>query len=394
MPEQAVDPLIIDSDSALRALCQRMSTRPWLAVDTEFMRERTYYPQLCVVQLADEEEIACIDALAVENMQPLGELLLNTATTKVFHAAHQDLEVIHGLFGTVPAPVFDTQIAATLAGLTPQIGYARLVSELLGVELDKQHTRSDWARRPLPEAAWHYAADDVRWLREVYLQLREQLENSGRLQWLEADFTALSDPRRYQTDPDEAWRRIRQTDRLRPEAFTILCELAAWREREAMQHNRPRQWILRDEMLVDIARRRPASAEELKQIRGVADAQGRGKTDRDELLQTVARAARLPTRKPPRRNDQKLTAHQQPVVDLLMAVMRECARDAGIASSMIGGRREVEKLVGGERALALLEGWRGRIAGQTMLAVLEGRTMARVEGDSLLLETPAGTAGV
>ena len=380
-----MQPLIIDSGTQLRALCQRMAARPWLAVDTEFMRERTYYPQLCVVQIADNEEVACIDVLAIDDLQPLGELLLSPQSTKVFHAAHQDLEVIHGLFGEVPAPVFDTQIAASLAGFTPQIGYARLVAELLDVELDKQHTRSDWSRRPLPEAAWQYAADDVRWLREVYLRLHQQLQDNGRLQWLESDFAALSDSTRYQPDPDQAWRRLRQLDRLRPAAFTIACELAAWREREAMRRNRPRQWLLRDEMIVDVARRRPDSTEELRHIRGLSEALGRGGTDARELLDVIARASELTPRQPPPRRGRQLTPQQEPVVDLLMAVLRECAHRAEVAASMIAGRRDVEKLVAGEREIALLQGWRGRIAGETMLAVLEGRIEARVTDDTLTL---------
>ncbi len=380
-----MQPLIVDSGEQLRELCQRMAGRPWLAVDTEFMRERTYYPQLCMVQLADDEEVACIDTLAIDDLQPLGELLLNPDSTKVFHAAHQDMEVLHGLFGKPPAPVFDTQIAASLAGFTPQIGYARLVSELLGVELDKQHTRSDWSRRPLPEAAWQYAADDVRWLREVYQRLHEQLEANGRLQWLESDFNALSDSSRYCTDPDEAWRRLRQLDRLQPVAFTVVCELAAWREREAMQRDRPRQWLLRDEMIVDIARRQPASVEDLHHIRGVRESLGRGRTDAGEVLDVVARAGELPPRQPPPRRARELAPQQEPVVDLLMAVLRECARRGDVAASMIAGRREVEKLVCGERKMPLLEGWRGHIAGQTMLAVLEGRVSARVAGDSVEL---------
>ncbi|HKJ09429.1 MAG TPA: ribonuclease D, partial [Gammaproteobacteria bacterium] len=207
--------LQVDTPEALAELCRRLDGCDWLALDTEFHREKTYYPQFCLLQLATPELVAWVDPLTVPDLGPLLELLNGEQIVKVFHAARQDLEIFYHLTGRVPAPVFDTQVAAPLLGHPDQAGYGALVSAVLGVNLSKGHARADWTRRPLPAKQLEYALDDVRYLARLYPQLRDELQQRGRLQWLAEDFAALVDPAQYENPPASAWRRIRGTDRLR-----------------------------------------------------------------------------------------------------------------------------------------------------------------------------------
>lgn len=363
----------VDSPEALREVCDRLRAGPWLALDTEFIRERSYYAQLCLVQVANPELIACIDPLTLQDLGPLRELLLDPQVLKVLHAAGQDLEIFDHLWGAVPAPVFDTQLAASVLGLGEQVGYGRLVQAVLGVELDKSHARTDWSRRPLEPEQLRYAADDVRYLVEVYPRLRAELEGKGRLAWLEDDLAALTDPARYRPAPEEAWRRIRGSQHLRPRQLGALKLLAAWRERRAERLDKPRRWVLQDEVLLELARRSPADETALAKIRGLDE--GAQRRLGEELLQVLARARALPESEwpqPPVRRD--LGPEQDALVDALMALLRHCAQAQAISPAAIATRKDLERLVQGERELELLQGWRGRLAGRAMLDFLEGRT--------------------
>ena len=240
-----------------------------LAIDTEFLSGKTYYAKLCLVQLAAGGKAALVDPLELKDLSPLIDLMLDERVVKVMHAASQDMALLMRLCGRPPVPVFDTQLAATLAGYPSQIGYARLVADMTGVALEKSESFTDWSRRPLTPKQVEYALDDVLYLEPMYHKLLAKLQSSGRLGWLADDFRALSDPETYETPPERMFRSIKHASRLNGRQLAILREVAAWREREARRRNLPRQWVLKDEVLIELARRKPASVEALSEIRDV-----------------------------------------------------------------------------------------------------------------------------
>jgi ribonuclease D len=378
---------LIDDAQALRDLCSRLRGSTWLALDTEFIRERSFYAQLCLIQVANESVLSCVDPLAIEDLSPLLDLLHDPAITKVFHAASQDLEIFYQLRGEVPSPIFDTQIGAALLGLGEQISYGRLVQALLDIELDKSHTRTDWARRPLDPEQLRYAEDDVRYLRDLYRVERERLASKGRLDWLEPDFAALADPARYALDPEQSWRRVRGAQSLRPRQLVLLQGLAAWRERRAAELDKPRKWILQDDVLLDLARRAPQTRQQLAKIRGLDEAAIR--RSGDQLLDALKAAAETPSEQwpklPPRR---ELSTGQEALADGLMAMLKLCAHEQGISPTAIATRRDIEGLACGETDLDLLHGWRGRLVGEPLQAFLRGETALTVT-DGALLARPA-----
>ena len=262
------DLIYIDNDAALTRACAQLQDCSWLAVDTEFERSKTYYPQLCLLQIAGREVTAVIDCLAITDFDPVLALLYDPAIVKVLHAARQDLEIFFHLTGELPAPLFDTQLAAQLLGYENQIGYACLVWKLLGLELDKSQTRTNWKLRPLSRSQLDYAADDVIYLGEVYQLLLEKLD-TAQLSLLEDEFKALARPELYLPAPENMWLKIRNAGRLESDIQAVLKQLAAWRERTARKENRPRGWILQDYALVKIAQTRPDSQRALSRISGV-----------------------------------------------------------------------------------------------------------------------------
>ena len=256
-------PALITGTEALNAFCERMGDEKFVTVDTEFMRERTYWPELCLVQLAGENEVAVIDAHADGiDLSSLGRLFANEAVTKVFHAARQDIEIFVLLFGDVPRPMFDTQVAAMVAGFGDQVGYDALVSNLTGGTIDKAHRFSDWSARPLSAAQIAYAAADVTYLRHVYVRLSRRLEQEDRLSWVAEEMAILNNPETYRVDPETAWERLRPRTTNRRLLY-VLKEVAAWREKEAQRVNIPRQRLIKDEALLEIAATAPVSAETL-----------------------------------------------------------------------------------------------------------------------------------
>ena len=263
------DLIFIDNDTALAQICAQLRERPWLAVDTEFERTNTYYPQLCLVQLAGEGITAVIDPLVVTDLEPLYTVLYDPAITKVFHAARQDLEIFFHIKGELPVPLFDTQLAASLLGYDNQIGYANLIQDLLGVELDKSQTRTNWKRRPLSRTQLEYAADDVIYLGQAYQVMLAKLNASGQLSLLDGDFNALARPEVYKPAPENMWLKIRNATKLKGNIQAVLQQLAAWREITARKENRPRNWILQDYTLVEMAQALPASQRALSRISGV-----------------------------------------------------------------------------------------------------------------------------
>ena len=386
-------PWIIESSETLRTICDRLSGVEWLALDTEFLRDKTYYPRLCLIQVADADETWCIDPLAIDDLEPFFSLLDSPAITKVMHACRQDMEIFYHRLGRLPRPIFDTQVAAPLLGHPMQAGYARLVESILGVHLDKGQTRSDWCRRPLTPQQIAYAGDDVHYLGRIYRILRDELERLGRLDWLADDFAALCEPDLYENPDEEAWRRIRAARRLRPEQLTILKALAAWREGEAKRRDIPRNWLLKDDCLIDICQQKPADLEALASIRGIGEATL--KRHGRHLLELVDRATKdargrddADSRPPPR---ERLTTRQEALVDTLMAIVQLRAAENALNPQVVTGRKELSRLVRGETDGELMRGWRRALVGEELAAFLDGRRALRVEhGD---LRTAPGKAG-
>ena len=372
----------IDDQSGLNNLCAVLSQAPWFTIDTEFLREKTYYPKLCLVQVATPDHVACIDPLALDDMTPLLDVIFDSGITKVMHAARQDMEIFYHLRGTVPAPVFDTQIAALLLGLPDQVGYGGLVQELLGVKLHKLHSRTDWSQRPLDEAQLHYAADDVIYLAQAYQLMLDNLGESGRLDWLADDFQALSDPALYAAHPENAWLRVKGANKLSGAALATLQALAAWREDRAQTLDRPRGWVLRDDVLLDIARHRPDSPASLGKIRGLNEHTVR--KHGDELLALVAQAAgTTPAPFPRRKLRQRLTPAQDAAVDVMQAVVRLVGEENRINPAVLANRNQLEQLLLGNTDVPVLQGWRRQLAGERLQGFLNGQLNVRMSGGEL-----------
>ena len=362
-------PLLTTPDQ-LASACDHWRKAPWLALDTEFLREDTYYPRLCLIQVGDGADNICIDAVALpgEALRPLLDLLNQGGAAKVFHAASQDLEIFAQLEGRTPLPLFDTQIAAALLGYGDQLGYAALVEKLLGVKLDKSLTRADWSRRPLSVAELAYAADDVRYLGEIYPRLREELDSRGRLPWLEEDCLRLGDPARYRNPPEQAWRRLKGLARLAPPAQQAAAGLAAWREQVAQERNRPRKWILDDDAVYRLAERRPGSRAQLEELRLLPP-----KTlerHAEALLQVVA--DRTSATGLPSTEELPLDDAQKGRLKRLLERLRALGEALAIPPSMLAPRGDVETVLrqGADADVPLLRGWRRGAAGEELLGML------------------------
>jgi len=333
----------VDTDDALVLLCESLATRPYLIIDTEFLRERTYRPELCLVQIKHEETLACIDTLAVKNLQPLFNLLHNRAIEKVFHAASQDLEIFYLLSKDVPGPLFDTQVAAPLLGYHEQIGYANLVQERLGIELAKSQTRADWTRRPLSESQIAYALDDVIYLETLYLNVKAELEKTARLSWLDDDFAAAENPEKYEQPANLRWRKIRNIQRYKGATLAIIQALAAWREIKAREINQPRNWIMKDDVLCTLAQQKPDTPQELAHIRGL-DKKARDRFG-NELLAGISSAKNTsPEPLPPYVKKTKLTPQKLATLQLLNAWVHQRAGDLAIAASILAPQKVLEKI--------------------------------------------------
>ncbi|MCW8906317.1 MAG: ribonuclease D [Sedimenticola sp.] len=381
----------VKTEAGLSDLCDTLRGSAWLALDTEFVREKTYYPQFCLLQISNGEVAATVDPLQIERLDPLLEILFDEGIVKVFHAGRQDLEIFYNLWGRLPTPLFDTQLAASLLGLGDQVGYGNLVEKLLDHRLEKGHSRTDWSRRPLDEAQLRYALDDVIYLGDIYLELEQRLRAEGRETWLQDDFEQLGNPETYLNPPQEAWKRVKGRQQLKGVQLAILRELAGWREQEAQQANRPKRWILKDEVLTDLARRQPKSSDQLGKIRGLEA--GTIKRHGERLLAMIARARELPKSEWPldKRRPPRLDNNQEALADLLYCSLRLLAEGHNITPAAIAGRREIESLVAGERDLELLQGWRRKVVGSSLLQVLDGALWPQmVSGRLQLVERQAG----
>ena len=359
-------PHVLTTAPALVELSARLAASARLGLDTEFLRERTYRAQLCLVQFATPDEAACVDPLALADLTPLAAVLAAPAVLKVMHASRQDLEVLLPAMGRT-RPVFDTQIAAALTGLPAQVGYAEAVRRLLGQELAKSHTRTDWSRRPLSPEQIEYALDDVRYLLPLADALRAELERLGRLAWLEEEMAALDDTRALVVDPDNAWLRLKGLRDLDPGRERVARSLAAWRERTAAEHNRPRGWILDDAVLRDVVLQVPRSLTALAQIEAMPP--GLVKRRGEELLGLV-HAAQVPEPAPPLPGRARPDPVKAALVKKLGQLSQTVAQELQLVPEVLATRRDLEQLADGQRDGAVLRGWRRAILGERLLAAL------------------------
>jgi ribonuclease D len=337
---------------------------PILGIDTEFIREKTFFAHLCLLQIATADKIYCVDPLAGNPMQSFWEQSFET--TWVVHSARQDIEVIYQTAGAMPAGLFDTQIAAALLGMQPQMGYAGLVKEFFGVDIPKSHTRADWSQRPLPDALLHYAVEDVEYLLPAYELLRERLEKAGRREWAEQDSRLLLDESLYEVDQTQAVQRLKGARNLQGRRRSAAERLAVWREAEAARRNRPRQWILRDSALLQVAIELPETTAALQRIEGLpgklADRAG------DELLAIVAQSAQdNHDYQPPSVPNER----QKKLLKTMQTAVANCARDLGISPELVAPRKELSAaIVAGSTDSRVFRGWRRELIGEQLLRLL------------------------
>lgn len=370
--QKATEMRFVDTPQALTELCQELQSADVIAVDTEFIREKTYYAKLCLIQVASDSVTACVDPLALNNLDELLAILYSPDKLKLFHAAWQDLEIFSDLWERIPTPVFDTQIAAALLGFSDQIGYANLAEQLLGVQLDKTATRTDWSQRPLSPQQLAYAADDVNYLLQLYPIILQRLTKLGRNNWLEEDFAALTDPTSYAKSADLAWQRVSGHGRLKPRQLAALQRLAAWREQQARQRNKPRKWILSDDILLMLARHLPSDYATLAKVRGLPERLLN--QSGEELIAAINAALALADNALPTvSQNERLTPDQECLADTLMAYLRLLAQENQISPASLSTRKEIEKMVRGKRDIPLLHGWRGHLAGEPLLDLMDGK---------------------
>ncbi|HEY1931934.1 MAG TPA: ribonuclease D [Acetobacteraceae bacterium] len=386
-PQRAdVIPRLITTADDLDQLCRKLAAEEFVTVDTEFMRERTYWPELCVVQLAGDHDVAVIDAQAEGmDLAPLGQLLADTNVLKVFHAARQDNEIFVLRFNAVPTPLFDTQIAAMVAGFGDQVGYDALVGGLTGRPIDKAHRFSDWSARPLSPAQIAYAANDVTHLRDVYRRLCDRLRRDNRLDWVAEEMAALADPAFYRADPETAWERLKPRSGNR-RFLGRLQALAAWREREAQRVNIPRQRLVRDEALLEIAATAPADVEALARMRGVSRGFAEGRIG-ESLLEAIAAAQNVPdSALPPAPPPRDALRPSPALVSLLKVLLHTKCEHHHVAPKLIASSEEIDRLALEDTPdIPALHGWRREVFGEDALALKQGRIALSAAGREVKL---------
>lgn len=369
-----IHPLITGS-AELAALCERLAKADFVCVDTEFMRENTYWPELCLIQIADENEAAAIDPLAKDiDLSPLLDLLVdNEEVLKIFHAGGQDVEIVYNLTGKTPHPIFDTQIAMMAISQSEQIGYSNLVESWLGMAIDKGARFTDWSRRPLTERQIEYAIGDVTHLAKIFPKILGRLKKTGRGAWLDIEMEKLADPENYRNDPSVAWQRIKAAGR-NPAMLGRLKALAQWREIEAQDKNIPRGRIARDETLADIASHPPRTQADLAKVRGLSP--GWKDNEIGKRLMAAIESAEplhaddLPPRTP---RGAPLGKEGALVADLLKLLLKIRSREIDVAARLLARSEELELLAAGVRDLPMLQGWRYDQFGHDALDLVEGK---------------------
>lgn len=362
-------PLLIESSDALEKLCEELLNQPFLAVDTEFFRETTYYPHLGLVQLASPEHIVCVDPLAFDARESLARLLLNPAITKIFHACTQDLEVLYQYLGKLPQPIADTQIAAAMLGEQDQIGYATLVEQQMGVQLEKSQTRTNWLKRPLTSRQIEYAGDDVLYLIPIYEKLMSGLQHKHREHWLKEDCDYLGkDQLRFFPDMNNCWRRIKGIHKLRGVQLSICYTVGQWREQLAMRKDLTRRKALPDESIIQIATLQPDSSDALKRIPSINRLLNTNELD--SLLEAIHKGLNIPEAEWPSVERQRASDDEKALLKSCLELLRDKTEELGIAQGILCSRKDVEKMMGGERDLQVLRGWRLDCIGRELLDLI------------------------
>ena len=370
---------VITTTGELAAVCSRMAKHPFVTVDTEFLRETTYYPLLCVAQMASPEEAVVIDALATGlDLGPFFALMANESVVKVFHAARQDIEIVWNMAKTIPHPIVDTQVAAMVLGYGDSISYDQLVQRITGDALDKSHRFTDWTRRPLSDAQIAYAMSDVTHLRDVYLNLATDLEKRGRSNWVEAEMEVLSSPETYRADPERAWERLKNRVR-KPKELAALIEVAAWREREAQTRDVPRGRVIKDEVIVDIAVQCPTTIDRLGHLRSLPKGFERSRWG-EQIVEAVKRGLDRDQKTLPRLDRFKPAANGAATVELLKVLLRMTAERYGVAAKVIATVDDLDRIAADDEAdVPALKGWRRELFGSKALALKQGRLALAVD---------------
>jgi ribonuclease D len=381
---------VVTTTDGLAVLCRQLANSTYVAVDTEFMREQTFWPKLCLVQLASPDVEAVVDPLAEGiDLAPFWELMTNRAVVKVFHAARQDLEIVHVATGTLPAPVFDTQVAAMVCGFGDSISYVNLVKRIAGQDLDKSSRFTDWSRRPLSQKQLLYALGDVTHLRKVYTSLKQTLESSGRAHWLDEEMATLLDPATYETLPEDAWRRLKLKVRSR-KSLAVMIELAAWRERAAQSQDVPRSRIIRDEALYDIASQMPTETKQLAELRTLSDGFARSARAR-EIVDAVNRGlARDPTTLPAINQSSGSSSDVNAMCDVLRVLLKATAQRHKVAPRLIADADDIEAIASQrEPDVPALKGWRRELFGEDALRLKRGELALTVQkGEVVAIAVP------
>ncbi|HUO53718.1 MAG TPA: ribonuclease D [Rhodoblastus sp.] len=374
--------LITDSGE-LAAYCQSFAKHPFVTVDTEFLRETTFWPKVCVIQLACEDEAIAIDALAEDiDLTPFFDLMANRDVVKVFHAARQDLEIVWRLARLIPAPLFDTQVAAMVCGYGDQIAYGELAQSVCKVTLDKSSRFTDWSRRPLTDAQIDYAIADVTHLRDIYKALRQRLERSGRLHWLTDEMAGLCNPETYEQSPARAWERYAHRAR-KPRDLAVLMELAAWREHEAQTRDVPRSRVLKDDILTEVALAAPRTAEALGDLRAFPRGMERSRAGAEILAAIERGLARDPKSLPKLERERR--GGGGATTELLKVLLRQVAEKQGVAAKMIATTDELEALASDDNAdVPALKGWRRDLFGAKALQLKHGMLALTVENNRVV----------
>ncbi|HTB04239.1 MAG TPA: ribonuclease D [Bradyrhizobium sp.] len=370
---------LITTTSELAAVCARLAKHPVITVDTEFLRETTYYPLLCVVQMASAEEAVVVDTLAKGiDLKPFFDLMVDEKVLKVFHAARQDIEIVWHQAGIIPHPIFDTQVAAMVLGYGDSIAYDQLVERIMGHRPDKTHRFTDWSRRPLTKEQMHYAVSDVTHLRDVFAALDADLKKRGRSHWVSLEMEILTSPKTYDFHPERAWERLKTRVR-KPKELAVLMEVAAWREQEAQSRDVPRGRVLKDDAVGDIATQAPTTLERLANLRSLPKGFDRSKWGAD-IVAAVQRGlardpATLPKLEKPRSN-----SNGAATVELLKVLLRMTSERHAVASKVIATVDDLEQIAADDNAeVAALQGWRRELFGEAALALKHGRVALAIE---------------
>jgi len=370
---------LITTSRQLAQACARLAKHAFVTVDTEFLRETTYFPILCVVQMASTDEAVVVDAMAPGlDLKAFFDLMANEEVLKVFHAARQDIEIVWHRAGLIPHPIFDTQVAAMVLGYGDSISYDQLVQRITGDHLDKSNRFTDWARRPLTDAQVAYAISDVTHLRDVYLALSEDITKRGRIDWVLEEMKVLTSPDTYRLDPESAWERLKTRVR-KPKEFAVLIEVAAWREREARARDVPRGRVLKDDVLGDVAVQAPTTAEKLASLRSLPKGFERSKWG-EGILQAVARGLARDPKSLPRLERAKQAANGTAIVELLKVLLRMTAERHAVAAKVIATVDDLDRIAADDEAdVPALRGWRRELFGDMAIALKHGRVALAIE---------------